>query len=598
MTEELSPRQRAPRRRARLTCALQLGTRELAGYSVNVSRSGLHVRLAPGHTAPADLVPGASLAVRLLLPEPARPLEAQAQVVWVDPKDQDASGLAAVGLGLRFSPLGAAAAARLDAFLRDFRFTVLIADVDPAARELARRIVEPDRVAIVCAAREEALVALEQQEVGVLLCGPTLADGDGWSLLREISARFPRSHLVRLYSAPPDDALALLGFAGAGEVFHVLRRPFREAEVEQVLRRALESYALGVEHERLSSELERTHQRLFRENIYLRQRLQVLEGFEHLVGQSEQLRQALGELERIQRTEATVHLLGETGTGKELAARALHFGGPRAKGPFVAQNCGGLSDSLLHSTLFGHRRGAFTGADRDFPGVFEQAQGGTLFLDEVAELSPSVQGALLRALQEREVTPLGATRPVKVDVRLVSATHKDLREEVRAGRFREDLYFRLVVIAVRLPPLRERRGDLPLLARHFLGLLAQRYGRPLRDFQAKTLAALERYGWPGNVRELENEVERMVILAEGQTELTFEQLPAHLRQALAPPQASSAPWYLPPPGASYDQALQGLERALIDRALGQAQGNVTRAAELLGVERSRLSKLRKRLTGP
>ncbi len=305
------------------------------------------------------------------------------------------------------------------------------------------------------------------------------------------------------------------------------------------------------------------------------------------------------QLERVRRSDATVHVHGETGTGKELVARALHSGGPRKHAPFVAQNCAGLSESLLQSLLFGHKKGAFTGADKDFQGVFQQADRGTLFLDEVAELSATVQAALLRALQSGEITPVGARAPVKVDVRVISATHKDLREEVRGGRFREDLYFRLVVIPIRLPSLRERSGDIPLLAMHFLDLHCELKGKNIRGFSGDAMRALERYPWPGNVRELENEIERLVVLTDDQQKVPLELLSPHLRQgagpAAAPTPPAEADGFVVPAGLDYDRAVASLERALVEEALRQAGGNVSQAARALGMERSRLAKLRDRL---
>jgi DNA-binding NtrC family response regulator len=297
-----------------------------------------------------------------------------------------------------------------------------------------------------------------------------------------------------------------------------------------------------------------------------------------------------------------VHIAGETGTGKELAARALHDGGPRAKAAFIAQNCGGMAESLLQSTLFGHKKGAFTGADRDHLGVFREADGGTLFLDEVAELPATVQVSLLRVLQNHEITPLGSGRSEKVSVRVVSATHKDLRQEVAAGRFREDLYFRLVVVTVLLPPLRERVGDIPLLARHLLDAQCRRYDIDVPGFESAAMAALENYPWPGNVRELENEIERLVVLAQPGQSIARASLSPHILTFAGDAPQTSRDREQPDPyaaisegGLSLDQVVERFERQLLVRALRQHDSNQSLTAKTLKVPRqtliSRLKKL-------
>jgi two-component system response regulator HupR/HoxA len=370
------------------------------------------------------------------------------------------------------------------------------------------------------------------------------------------------------------------------------------ATLQTAVRAAADRYALGADNECMAGELERPRRGLERENAFLRQRLTGVDGFDKIIGQSEQLRDALRQLERIRRTHVPVHVHGETGTGKELVARALHVGGPRAKLPYVVQNCAGMTDTLLQSTLFGHRKGAFTGADRDHRGVFLEADGGTLFLDEVGELSPATQGMLLRALQEGEVTPVGASRPIKVDTRIISATHKDLREEVSAGRFREDLLYRLVVVTVRLPPLRERQGDVALLAGHFLDMHCERHGKNAPGFRPDAISALETYSWPGNVRELDNEIERIVVLAEDGEKIGLEMLSSYIVGArpVGPGGTSTLPdSWLALQDLSYDAAVERLERALVERAITAEGGSITKAAKRIGIERSRLGKIKRRL---
>ena len=292
-----------------------------------------------------------------------------------------------------------------------------------------------------------------------------------------------------------------------------------------------------------------------------------------LLGASRQMRDLRAEIEKIAPGNSTVLLLGESGTGKELAARAIHEAGHRSGGPFVPVNCGGLPGTLLESELFGYHAGAFTGAVRRKTGLLEKASGGTLFLDEIGELSTQFQVALLRALQEREITPLGGTDPVKVDFRLVAATHRDLESEMMAGRFREDLYYRINVISIRLPPLRERSGDVPLLARHFLSV----HSGPGSDFTPEALEALLNWHWPGNVRELMNVVESCAALgARGM--IGLDALPANVRKR-------SAPCAEPPP---MRDARLVFEKGYVEDLLRSAGGNLSKAARIAGVSRPSL----------
>ncbi len=300
-----------------------------------------------------------------------------------------------------------------------------------------------------------------------------------------------------------------------------------------------------------------------------------------LVGESPRMREVYRLLRRAAATDSTVLLRGESGTGKELAARALHRASPRAERPFVAVNCATLSETLLESELFGHERGAFTGAVARQVGKVEVADTGTLFLDEVGEIPPTLQAKLLRFLQERELQRVGSPRTIRVDVRVVAATHRDLERMIREGTFREDLYYRLNVITLVLPPLRERREDIPLLASHFAALTSRRLGRPAAGFTPEARACLQRYAWPGNVRELANAVERAIVLGEGDL-IRPEDLPETLLEAGPPPGAE---------GARYHEALAEAKKRLIQDTLAEAQGNVTRAAALLGLHPNYLHRL-------
>ena len=307
-----------------------------------------------------------------------------------------------------------------------------------------------------------------------------------------------------------------------------------------------------------------------------------------LAGESEPMRRLRADLARFARADSAIHLRGETGTGKELAARALHAGSPRAEEPFEVVNCAAIAETMIESELFGHVRGAFTGAIRDRRGRFVMAHRGSLFLDEVAELSPAAQAKLLHVIEDGEVQPLGAERPTRVDVRVISATHKNLAAEVAAGRFRDDLYWRLAVVELELPPLRARSGDVQLLAERFLARAARRLGQPLAGFTPAALAVLAGYAWPGNVRELANEIERAAIVAEGPLVDAGD-----LRPRAAPAAAAGAPATAASPAAGEQPrplaerfaGLDQLERQLVQESMRAASGNVSEAARLLGISR-------------
>jgi Nif-specific regulatory protein len=308
-----------------------------------------------------------------------------------------------------------------------------------------------------------------------------------------------------------------------------------------------------------------------------------------VVGVSDTMQRALALVARAQSTQATVLLTGETGTGKEVLARAIHAGSGRARAPFVAFNCAAFPETLLESELFGHARGAFTGADRAKQGLFLDADGGTLFLDEVGETSLTFQVKLLRALQEREVRPVGGNRSQRVDVRVIAATNRELRREIDRGAFRADLYYRLAIFPIRVPALRERREDVPLLARHFLALHGEREGKPGCRLAPDALDLLAAHAWPGNVRELENEMLRALALSEAGDEIPADRLSPRLADVLEPARE------LAPDGEPLRVTLARLESWLLRRSLAHHGGRRAETARALGITREGLHKKLKRL---
>jgi two-component system NtrC family response regulator len=384
---------------------------------------------------------------------------------------------------------------------------------------------------------------------------------DGIALLRRIKA-----------ANPDTPAILVTAFGTVGDAVEAMKigasdyvvKPLNADEVKMSVRRALE------------------HQQLLDENRYLREFADTAFRFENLVGSSRKMRDVFDMAAQVARRDTTVLITGESGTGKELLAKAIHQNSPRHAKPFVTINCGAIPETLIESELFGHRKGSFTGALSDRAGKFEAANGGTVFLDEVSELEPKLQIRLLRVIQEREIDKIGDHRPIKVDVRILAATNRNLRNLLEDGQFRQDLFYRLSVVTVELPPLRDRREDIPLLVNHFLGKHCKRHDLPLPVMEEGTLKLLSGYSWPGNVRELENVVESLVVLGKGDS-ITPEQLPAEIRQAK--PRIANVALELPEEGIS----LEEVEKEILIQALEKNHWNRTRAAKYLNITRKTLN---------
>jgi Nif-specific regulatory protein len=357
---------------------------------------------------------------------------------------------------------------------------------------------------------------------------------------------------------------------------------FAEADLEMAL--VLGGHAaLALDNAALVSRLKVAEERLRGENAYLKRREEQV-SFESIIGGSTAMAEVLGQLSKVLDTRATVCIEGETGTGKELIASAIHYGSRRCDKMFVAQNCAALPENLLESELFGHKKGAFTSADSDKKGLFEIADGGTLFLDEVGEMPLPLQAKLLRTLQEGTIRSVGSTSERKVDVRIICATNRDLAAEVEKGAFRQDLFYRLMVFPIRLPPLRERREDVPLLAEHFLRRYSQDYRRNVAGISQEALDALSAYAWPGNIRELENEVQRILIQAEPNSWIEL----AHLSPQIRKVEGTLA--RIAPKKGTLKQMMEQVERWLLAEALREHDGNKTRTAQTLGITREGLHK--------
>ena len=381
------------------------------------------------------------------------------------------------------------------------------------------------------------------------------------------------------------DVDSLMEAINTGRIYHFVPKPWEPNELVVIVRRAAERWALGRENARLRDELEVAYNAARRDLAAARARPL---NFDTLIGALGGLRAATELARKVLEGDTTVLLTGETGTGKELFARLIHDNGPRRTKNFVAQNCGALPESLLESELFGHARGAFTGATAERRGLFEEAHGGTIFLDEVGEMSPAMQLRLLRVLQEGELRRVGETNTRRVDVRVIAATNADLETAVAAGTFRKDLFYRLNGFPLHLPPLRERTADIPALAEHFLAVYRTRARRAVPSISPEAMARLRAYPFPGNVRELEHEIERAVTLAEPGEPIGPEHLLERVRTARP---ATGTP-------STLNDAIEDLKRRMIDDALREC-GSKTRAAERLGLTRQSLQQmLRRRNVSP
>ncbi|MFH1570065.1 MAG: sigma-54 dependent transcriptional regulator [Gemmatimonadota bacterium] len=436
---------------------------------------------------------------------------------------------------------------------------ILVVDDHPANVKALRARLAADGHAVLEATNgPEALALVESENPDLVLLDVMMPGMDGYEVCRRIKTRTCCDFVpVILVTALSEAAAIVRGLSEGADEY--VTKPFNPLELAARVKSMLRI------------------RRMYQENTCLRREIAGKFRFDQLIGEAPAMEKVYAVLPKVTESNVTVLLSGESGTGKEAVARCIHYNGPRREGRFVAVNCGALSEGLLESELFGHRKGAFTGATETRAGLFEAADGGTIFLDEIGETSPAMQTRLLRVLQEGEITRVGETEPYQVHVRVIAATNRDLEAEVRSGGFREDLYYRLSVFPIRLPALRERREDIPRLAAHFLERHAARAGKAGCGLSPRALDALARYDWPGNVRELENEIERALVLASPgeviDADLLSEKLGAR-----------------PDDGPRRRQGrlrdiLAGVEREVIEEAMGRLQGNKSHMAEHLGITR-------------
>ncbi len=439
------------------------------------------------------------------------------------------------------------------------RIKILVIDDDESLRRVLEYNLAQEGYAVLTAAGgEQGLELLRKEGADLVVTDVRMAGMDGLQVMQHVRKLDPNIQVIILTAFGTIEMAVEAMKAGA---FHYISKPFNRDELRLTIKKALQLKDLE------------------RENVALRLELKERMGLDAIIAESPQMAQVLELVIRVAPTETTVLILGESGTGKELIARAIHARSPRARGPFVAVNCAAIPENLLESELFGHVKGAFTGAIRDRIGKFEAAEGGTIFLDEIGEMRPDLQVKILRCLEERSLERVGDNKVIRVDVRVLAATNKDLSKAIQAGEFREDLYYRLNVVPLSIPPLRERPQDIRPLAQHFL----KKLGAPPRlAIAPDAFRALETYDWPGNVRELENALERAMIFHQGDV-IRLGDLPETIRAPKAR-EAAAFPVSLPEAGVS----LEEVEKELILRALQKHDWNQSRAARFLGITRHTL----------
>lgn len=465
---------------------------------------------------------------------------------------------------------------------------VLVVDDEVRSQEALRRTLEEDFEVFCASGAGEALAVLEREmpsaAIRIVLCDQRMPGMTGVDFLKEVRLRWP--DVVRIILSGYTDAEDIISGVNEAGIWQYLLKPWQPEQLLLTLQRAAEVWRLQQENQRLSLDL-RTAEPILKKRVdHKQEKAKSQFGLAALIrAPGSPLNALCAMVERIAPYDLSVMVTGESGTGKEMIARAIHYESKRASRPFITENCGALPDTLLESELFGYKRGAFTGAADDRVGLFQQADGGTLFLDEIGETSPAFQVKLLRVLQEGEFRPLGSNRVVSTDVRVIAATNRDLEEDVRTGRFREDLYYRLATISLHVPVLRERPDDLPELARRLLDKASRAMDKAVDGFTPEALAGMLAYHWPGNVRELQNEILRMVAFADTPM-LGADLLSPRVRQGAAlPPLALELPAGVGKLSGSLKERMEQLEMEVLGEAMRRHRGNKSRAARELGLSR-------------
>ena len=461
------------------------------------------------------------------------------------------------------------------------RSRILVVDDEAVLRDGVRKILERGGMEVATSSGgRTALAMMQETDFDLVITDLKMPGMNGIEVLKAIKILQPEVPVIIITGYSTVDTAVEAMKNGA---FDYIAKPFTPDQITEKVEKALEQ------------------REVLTENLLLKKELREHHGFDLFIGESREMQKIYRRIMQVAPTDSTVLITGESGTGKEVVARAIHRNSPRRDNPFVAVDCTSLAENLLESELFGHIKGSFTGAIQTKTGLFKVADGGTLFLDEVANITLTTQAKLLRVLQEREITPIGGTQAIKIDIRLVAATNKSLRTLVEEGSFREDLFFRLNIIPVDLPPLRERKGDLPLLITHFLQKFSASVGKEIRGLSADAKSLLDNYAFPGNVREVENIIERAVVLTEGELIQVDDLELGHacILKSPPPPEEHPAPATLEELKEAKrlirEKALEDVEKAFVISALERSHGNITRAAEETGMLRPNFQALLKKL---
>jgi two-component system response regulator HupR/HoxA len=460
--------------------------------------------------------------------------------------------------------------------------SILVIDDEVRSQESIRRTLDEEFNVLTASSAEEGRTIMERERVQVVLCDHRMPGVTGIDFLREVRERWPDA--VRMIISGHTDVEDIIAGINDAGIYQYILKPWHPESLLLNVRGAAQLYDLQQQSNRMNIEL-RTAQPVLQKRVAAKhEKLRTYYEFARIVRSAASPLNGVIELaSRVANSDIAVHISGESGTGKELLGRAIHYSSPRATRAFVIENCGAMSDQLLESELFGHKRGSFTGAFEDRIGLFEQADGGTIFLDEIGETSPSFQVKLLRVLQEGEIRPVGSSRSRKVDVRVLSATNRDLEEEVRKGRFREDLYYRLTQFVLPMPALRERTMDIPLIALALLREAAPAMGKQIEGFTPEAIECLSNYQWPGNVREMQNEILRAILLCD------TDYIGAHLFSPkvlrAAPEEQSQDMSILAGLDGSLKERMDALEARVLRECLIRHRWNKTRAATELGLSR-------------
>lgn len=463
---------------------------------------------------------------------------------------------------------------------------VLVVDDEVHSQSAMRRTLDEDFTVHTASNADEARAQMERHAVSVILCDQRMPGLSGVAFLKEVRERWPDTVRI-VISGYTDTEDIIAGINDAG-IYQYILKPWVPDHLLQTVRTAAEAQTLQRSMNRMDLDM-RTSTPVLRQRVaHKLAHVRSMFDFDRIErGSNSPLNAVCSMAERVARYDLSVLVLGESGSGKELIARAIHYASPRGGGPFVVENCAAIPDSLLESELFGHKRGAFTGAYEDRPGLFQRAHGGTVFLDEIGETSPAFQVRVLRVLQEGEVRPVGAPRPVPVNVRVIAATHRDLEQRVREGLFRKDLYYRLAGVSITVPPLRERAGDIAPIARRLVREVGAELGRPGAVLNDEAIACLMGYPWPGNIRELRNEIARAVALSDGDEvqAQTFSLRVLHGHAGLTTSSPASGQAMPLPSTGTLSERLDAIETMVLRETLLRHRWNKTHAAKELGLSR-------------